>query len=606
MTRRIFTRAGIRTRTRTVTTAVMVPLLLSPLAACTTLPGSSTPEAVSSYAPLPDADDLPGPDDSQDPYQMLRDFFVAATHPGSNRQAAKEFLSSDAEENWADGESTMILDQLDINATSAVGGDTLTYVVRGTIIGQLGTGGVYRPENTPYEEEIELTRHGDGWRIDSLPDGVVMDRADFQSTYQARNLYFLDPTRSFLVPDRRWVYSQQENIGSSLVSLLGWGPRNTMVEASESAFPEADGVKTSTDEDGIFTVELTGVAELSEGDREALAAQIIWTLAEADIRGPYRILAEGVAMTEEGREDWTVRDVADFSPSGEDRALTQAVQDGSMLSIEDGVAEPIPGWTGENVAWASTSARTERIAAVTNDGDDRQELRVGKPEEEPETLTSAGNLTRPSWTGDGRSLYVVADGKRVKKYVSTGTDSEPEEIDVDASELDSEGLNLRGSRISVFNVSRDGTRAVALINRRMFIVPIIEEAPDTSDTDDSGDSGDTSDTETTVKLGQPTEIGQRLGDTMRDVDWREDGSLLVGTGDQDAPVWVVSSDGSEATQLSSRNVTPGVIRVAAAGSTMYILDDRTVMQLDLEDSDSRFWREVPSLQGSRAIPIVPN
>ncbi|HIW91377.1 MAG TPA: GerMN domain-containing protein [Candidatus Corynebacterium avicola] len=603
MTRRFLTRTGTRTGTRTVTTAVMVPLLLTPLAACTTLPGSSTPEAVSSYAPVPDADDLPGPDDSQDPYQMLRDFYLAATHPGSNREAAKEFLSSDAEDNWVDGESTMILDQLDINATSAVSGDTLTYMVRGTIIGQLGTGGVFRPESTPYEEEIELTRHGDGWRIDSLPDGVVMDRADFQSTYQARNLYFLDPTRSFLVPDRRWVYSQQENIGFSLVSLLGWGPRDTMAEASESAFPEADGVKTSVDEDGTFTVELTGVAELSAGDREALAAQIIWTLAEADIRGPYRILADGVAMTEEGREDWTVRDVADFAPSGEERTLTQAVQNGSILSIEDGVAEPIAGWTGQNVAWASTSARTERIAAVTNDGDDRQELLVGKPEEEPETLTSAGNLTRPSWTGDGSSLYVVADGQRVRKYVSAGTDSDPEEIHVDASELDS--LGMRGSRMSVFNVSRDGTRAVVLINRRMFIVPIIEETQDSEDSGDSGESGD-SDNTTTVKLGTPTEIGQRLGDTVQDVDWREDGTLLVGTNDQDAPAWVVSSDGSEAVQLSSRNVTPPVVRVAAAGSTMYVLDDRAVMQLDLDDSDSRFWREVSSLQGSRAIPIVPN
>ena len=93
---------------------------------------------------------------------------------------------------------------------------------------------------------------------------------------------------------------------------------------------------------------------------------------------------------------------------------------------------------------------------------------------------------------------------------------------------------------------------------------------------------------------------------MQDADWREDGSLLVGTNDQDAPVWTVTSDGSEAAQLSSRNVTPSVIRVAAAGSTLYILDDRAVMELDLESSDTRFWREVSSLQGSRAIPIVPN
>ena len=577
-----------RISTRTVTAAVMVPLMLAPVA-CTTLPSNSNPQAVSSYAPVPEVEDLPGPDDGQAPDLMLRDFYVAATHPGNNRQAAKEFLTSEAQDSWLDGDSTKILDRIDINATSAVGGDTLTYVVRGTIVGQLGTGGVFQPDSTPYQKEIELVRHGDGWRIDSLPDGVVLDRADFQSTYQARNLYFLDPNQNFLVPDRRWIYSQQENIGFSLISLLGWGPQDLMADAADSAFPETNGVKTSVDDDGTFTVELTGVAEMTTGEREALAAQIIWTLAEADIRGPYRILADGVAITDEGREDWTVSDVEDYAPTGEQRSLTQAVQDGAILSVADGVAETIPGWTAQNIAWASTSARTGRIAAVTNDGDDRQELKVGQPGGEPTTLTDARNLTRPSWTGDGGSLYAVADGLRVMKYVSSGSDSRMQRIRVNASSLDS--LDIDDARISVFNVTRDGTRAVVLINRRMFIVPIIEES------DSAG---------TTVRLGQPTEIGQRLGDTVQDADWREDGSLLVGTNDQDAPVWTVTSDGSEAAQLSSRNVTPSVIRVAAAGSTLYILDDRAVMELDLESSDTSFWREVSSLQGSRAIPIVPN
>lgn len=107
-----------------------------------------------------------------------------------------------------------------------------------------------------------------------------------------------------------------------------------------------------------------------------------------------------------------------------------------------------------------------------------------------------------------------------------------------------------------------------------------------------------------MTLGTPMEVGQRVGDTALSVDWRDDGTLLVGTRANDAPVWAVTVDGSEASQLSSRNITAPVVAVGSAGSVQYILDSRAMLQLDDEDPEARFWREVPALQGARAVPIL--
>lgn len=561
------------------------------LVACTTLPGESSPEVVSSYVSPPDEGNLPTPSEGQPPDLLLRDFYLAATQQGNNRQAARAFLTDSAGDDWDDSSAPLVLDRLDLNATGGVSGDRVTYVVRGTVVGRLGTGGVYQPENTPYEEEITLEQGADGWRIAELPDGVVLDRNDFMGAYQPRDLYFLDSTKRYLVPDRRWIYNRQDNIGYSLVSLLAGGPRSDLKNAAVSALPEGNGVQAEVDEDGKFTVDMAGVADLSADDREVLAAQMVWTLAHSDVRGPYRILADGTSITDDGREDWSLENVADFDPNAEPPGPLRALRDGALVEVEDNIAETLPGWTSSgNLESAAVAGSDGRVAAVSGRGDDRRTLMVGDVDGDPATALSASSLSRPSWTGDSQTLYAVADGRRIHRLERSGTGIQMDEHTVDSSALRS--LGISDPRISVFTVSRDGTRAAMLINGRVF-VSVLEHG------DGSGDSSDTD-----IRLGRPTEVGQRVGDTALSVDWRADGTLLVGTRANDAPVWVVTADGSEATTLSSRNITAPVVAVGTSGPVQYILDSRALLQLDISDTEARFWREVPAFQGARAVPIL--
>ena len=95
------------------------------------------------------------------------------------------------------------------------------------------------------------------------------------------------------------------------------------------------------------------------------------------------------------------------------------------------------------------------------------------------------------------------------------------------------------------------------------------------------------------------------GKTLRALALQADGSLVVGTSTQEAPVWRVEQDGSSVSTLPSGNITIPVVSIAASPSTLYITDYHAMLQLPVE-TESTYWREVPSMQGMRSAPIVAN
>ena len=51
---------------------------------------------------------------------------------------------------------------------------------------------------------FELVVRGGQWRIETLADGSILSKADFDTTYSDLPVYFPDPTGGWLVPDVRW------------------------------------------------------------------------------------------------------------------------------------------------------------------------------------------------------------------------------------------------------------------------------------------------------------------------------------------------------------------------------------------------------------------
>lgn len=557
-------------------------------AACTTLPGDSAPEVISSYSPTPDVEDVVEPKENEAPDLLLRDFFSASAHPVSDYAAARKFLTTERADKWRPEHKTKILDRVFINSDGAVRDGKVTYRVRGNVLGTLSPGGVFTPEFTAYETTYQMAQENGQWRISNLRDAVVLDRTDFVAAYDARDVYFVDPRGSMLVPDRRWIYTRQQSIGASLISLLSNGPRPQLGDAVSSLVPRTATVRTQRTEDGEFEVEFTGLSGLNPEARRLLGAQVVWTLAGGDVRGPYRLVADGTLLSEDVGETWHVNDVSQFDPRASVVAPLRAVAGGQVreLSESDGEATTMGGWLASNYIESLAVATQENMfAAVAGLSNRPRRLLVGKAEGAPQELVQARSLTRPTWSGDARALYTVADGKDVKRFIRSGQSGNLVEEPVDAREVQKLGED---SRISMFRVSRDGVRAALLVDGRVYVTVLHD-----------GERGG-------VRLGPLEEIGYQLGDTAVSVAWQHDGTLLVGTRANDAPVWHLAMDGSMARQESTRNIAAPVVAVASTESSLYATDGRALVMLNRDDSDPKYWREVPGLAGQRAIPVIAN
>ncbi|WP_408925279.1 MtrAB system accessory lipoprotein LpqB [Corynebacterium sp. YSMAA1_1_F7] len=553
------------------------------LAACSTLPDDTSPEAISKYAPAPSGQEAPTPTDGQPSDLLLRDFFTASAHPLRNHQAAKKFLTGGMQGRWHSEAPTMVLDRIDI-ASEGPGDDSkITYRVRGNIVGTLGVGGVFDPQYTAFETSYEMQNVDGQWRISNLPNVVVLDRQDFVGAYRAHNIYFPDLDGRALVPDRRWIYTGQQSTAASLVSLLVAGPQERLKKAVRNLIP--DGTTAQVADDGDPTVNFTGLQGLSPDARRLLAAQVVWTLAGSEVRGPYELTADGTPITDDMHGKWLVQDLSQYDPNVQVQVPLRAVSGGDIYQQDGARAKKLDGWlTQRYVESVALSPRDEMYAAVTGRGDERRQLMIGAKEDQPVSSVRADSLTRPTWGLDATTAYVVADGERIMEVTRNPETGIAGEQEVDASTLAM--IDGDKKRISVFRLSHDGVRAVMVVNGRVYVVVL--------ETTEEG----------TKRLGAPVEIGYAVGDTAVSADWSDDGSVLVGTRANDAPVWDIEVDGSYSQQITGRNLAAPVVSVATDGNKIYVTDANALMQFDVTSEESRFWREVPTMQGKRATPVL--
>ena len=560
---------------------------LALVTSCTTLPGKSTPEAISSYSPKPTQVDVPKPRKNQSSDLLLRDLFTASSHPLSQHEAARQFLTQDASDRWDSEKTVLILDRIDIASEGEATAEHIRYKVRGNIVGRLGVGGVYKPEYTAFQTSYELVKNGDDWRVSNLPNAVVMDRADFTKAYESRPIYFFNPEGTTLVPDRRWVYNRQQSPGASAISLLTTGPQPALTNGVKRLLPEGATAQVSRSDQGKFSVDFSGLKDMSADVRKLVAAQVVWTLASADVRGPYELKADGSPLLADRPQGVMLQDVSQYDPNAPIEAPLRAVANGEVYNdVESNKANPIGGWLGQYwVESAAVSPRGSIFAAVTGRGSEPHRLLIGTEDSQPQTVTRAKTLTRPSWSPDGNTVYTVADGTKVLGLTRNTASNLISEKELDSSALNS--ILGENSRIDVFRVSHAGARAVLVVDGRVY-VSILERDEKTGD----------------LRLGEPAQVANQLGDTAVTADWHVDGSLIVGTKVNDAPVFNVAMDGSMVTQLSAQNLSAPVVDVASTKDTIYATDTRALMKLRFDDEETRFWREVASVQSQRAVPIL--
>ncbi len=571
------------------------------LAGCADVPSSSAPQAIGTVA-RPAPSNLPKPTPGMEPDVLLREFLKATADPANRHLAARQFLTQSASNAWDDAGSALLIDHVVFVETRST--DRVSVTMRADILGSLSDMGVFETAEgvLPDPGPIDLVKTPGGWRIDRLPNGVFLDWQQFQATYKRNTLYFADPTGKTVVPDPRYVaVSDPDQLATELVSKLIAGPRPEMAKSVRNMLgpplrlrgpvTRADGGKSGVGRGyGGAGIDLEMLTIADPHGRQLLAAQIIWTLARADIKGPYVINADGAALDDRFADGWKTSDVAATDPGVAEgvAAGVHALVGGRLVLLDGQHSSPVPGAFGrtsdQTAAALSRNGHQAASVVVLRPGapDMASSLWIGDVGGEAVEAADGHSLSRPSWSLD-EAVWVVADGNNVLRAIQETASGQPARLPVDSAAVSS---RFPGP-IAELQLSRDGTRAAMVIEGQVILASV-EQTP----------AGQ-------FALTYPRRLGFGLGSSVVSVSWRTDDDVVVSRTDAAHPVSYVNLDGVNS-DAPNGNLQLPVSTIAANPSTVYVADPRGVMQLSVSGAEGPpGWVEVQPFMAPGAVPVMP-
>jgi hypothetical protein len=450
------------------------------LAGCTGIPASSAPQVVrtvpgASISSVPQPQIAPRP--GEGPGDLVKEFLAAGVDADAGHSTARQFLTKDASRGWADN-PTIVLDEA--NPGDVVLSDTTASVpVRGRRVGQLDANGVFTPTlkgmGAGDEETFtyDLTRAASHctaattarcqWRIAQLPPGVVIDSSKFTTAYKARKLYFFDPTGNLLVPDLRYSPLKQvlPQVSWLLTQLLA-GPRPELAQSVLDEVPDQIG-KPSVQIGNPTIVDIPGTAQLDSDARDALAAQLAFTLSQVGV--------PTLELTDTGKPVRIPSATGlQFGPSNFSSVSPDKVElDGNGIyfvragTVVNGKGSPVPNLLGRpgryfsSVALRRNSSNSLDVAAMTTTrqlliGDERRPLT-------PITLPHAAT-SRPEWRPFAEDVWFGAGDRDGSYGIYRVTSDGP----VEPVSITSQVGTVPNASITALRFSPDGTR-IALVTR---------------------------------------------------------------------------------------------------------------------------------------------
>ena len=415
--------------------------------------GSSADEVACCYLPN-------GPRPGESPTDIVQHFLEAMTATPVQTNVARQFLTGAAGEAWDPDQRTYVYDEASRpRAQSSVPGrvqvvlaDAYTYDSRGVFTGTLPG-----DESTlQFRMEFE-----DGeWRIDEVPNALIVPRTWTEDHFEQVNVYYVDPTGSILVPEPVLV-PRGEQFATALTQSLLSGPGPDLDLVSKNFFPSrlTLGLSVPVDDQGLADVALQGDASgMSPQESELAAVQLAWTLRQDSSVRAIRLTADGESLPGLSREIRVDKgaeyDPADFSSSTSMFALREGRLVGgaadALVEVDGLVGQRDYGMTAIGMSLDST-----QVAGVSGKG---TSVLVG-PTYDPdgsvsETVGGATDLLPPAWDFADRMWLVdrTSGGARVSVVGEEGL----REVDVPG---------VTGERVRRFLVSRDGSRFLAVLRR---------------------------------------------------------------------------------------------------------------------------------------------
>jgi hypothetical protein len=306
---------------------------------------------------------------------------------------------------------------------------------------------------------FDLTTEDGEWRIDGLPDALIVPETWFEDQFRRMSLYFFDPTAQILVPEPVFV-PEGDQLPSSLVAGLLDDPMSDP-RISRTFVPPGFklGLSVPITTAGIAEVSLVGdPASVDEETSKLILTQLIWTM-----RQEQRIRAVRLTIGEDeqalpGVATQTNLDVGDaFDPTG---ALSSGdlfgLADGRVVRGSIGSLVGTPGPMGVNrlgVRSIGVNLAGERVAGVSGDGRRVLVAPVDVDGRAVEVASGARDLLPPAWDFADR-IWLADRGPGGAVISVVAGEQPPRQIEVQG---------VSGRDIRHLLISRDGSRLVAVV-----------------------------------------------------------------------------------------------------------------------------------------------
>jgi hypothetical protein len=562
--------------TRTVR-AGLAAVACSLLAGCVQMPTEGPVEVPEVSA---SADDVPGisfdprpPRAGQSPADIVAGFLEAMKATPIRMTVARQFLSSDAAEDWVPEQQIITYAELD-----TASGDTSVRIPM-TDVNLYDARGSWQRTEARRNLRLGLVEEDGEWRIDEVPDALVVPESWFDDWYQRVSLYFFDPTSEVLVPEPAFA-PRGDQLASSLVGGLLTQPSDASQDVSRTYFPAGTSQGLSVPiSNGIAGVALSGEPDaIDEETAKRMLAQLAWTLKQEQRINAVQLSVGGRAFSITGGTTPVGLDVgAGYDPSDLATRDLFALANGLVVRGAIGAFGSTLGPLGQDdygVRSIGVNIPGDRVAAISDDGTSMLVAPVEAPGGVVSTVISGSvDLAAPSWDYRDRIWVLDRNGGRARIILA---------VEDATAVADVPGLS--GRNVTKVLVSRDGTRMVAVVRgRKTDRVVSTRIRHDT----EGGTIGFTP----LQTLPWPVEGSLRI----RDIAWRSPTtiSVLSDINDDLSRVRTLSVDGSPGEIATGGNTSPrGRTRMlvsAPVDGEVFALAGRAVISLTTPE------RTVPDL-----------
>jgi len=426
------------------------------------------------------------PSRGETPSEIVGGFLEATTSSEADFTTARKYLAKGV--HWDPGARITVFSGQ--QTSQETGGSTKDGYAEVTLAATksavVDTKHAYEPSQGPFSTQFHLTRQDNQWRIDDLPDGLVLSDSDFQRIYHSANMYYFarlgpdgqgpgGPVRT-LVADPVYLRDQTDSLTATVSALLD-GPTAWLSPVVTTAAPSGAALYDKAADHGVtlddsqnLQVRLDRAADGLGGSRcTMLAAQLF-----ATVQAQASALLSSVELRHaDGSSACRLpRDEADqYSPDrlvGSDARPYFIGADGDhrLLALPDDDsspdprATPVPGPFGGAKAGLDAVAvrRDQQVAAGVRNGG--RDLVVGSIAGAAGTTfgkalvhsDTAGALSAPSWDGFDDLWMADRDPASPQLLVLRGGAGKP--IDVPLPGL--------SGRVESLRVASDGVR-IALV-----------------------------------------------------------------------------------------------------------------------------------------------